>query len=248
MKIASAQINSTVGEIQLNLNEHYLIIEIAVENKVQLIIFPEMSITGYCRDEGENLAFSKNDSRLNKLQELSNNGNIIIVAGAPIKTKGNLYIGSFVISPNKSIQIYTKQSLHNGEELFYNASMNYNPLIHLETDKFSLAICADINNENHPCQAQQNDCTIYLPSIFFSSNGIDTGHQQLQEYARKYSLNILMSNYSGELWGIKSGGKSAFWNSNGKLIGNLNSNETGILIAEKCNNKWSTKRLLANNP
>ncbi len=116
MKIAAAQINSTVGEIQQNLIEHYRIIEVAIENQVQLITFPEMSITGYCRDEGEELAFTVNDTQLNKLQELSTKGDIIIVAGAPIKIKDKLHIGSFIINPNKSIQVYTKQYVHENEQ------------------------------------------------------------------------------------------------------------------------------------
>ena len=92
MKLASAQINCTVGEIQQNLDKHYQMINIAIAHKAQLILFPEMSITGYCREEGEKFAFTESDSRLKKLQELSALGNIIIIAGAPIKIKEKLYI------------------------------------------------------------------------------------------------------------------------------------------------------------
>lgn len=244
MKLASAQINSTIGEIQQNLNEHYRIIKIAIENNVQLILFPEMSITGYCRDEAEKLSFSENDSRLTILQDLSTQGNIIIVAGAPIRIKENLHIGSFIIYPKKSIKIYIKQYLHGEEDLFYTSSMDYNPIINIGTQKISLAICADINNEKHPCQAEKNNCSMYLPSIFYSESGMNTGFEQLKSYAEKYSLNILMSNYSGKLWGMKSGGKSAFWNSKGQLMNNLNSNEIGILIIENNYNIWNTKKLI----
>ena len=123
MKIASAQINCTVGKIQQNLNVHYQIIKIAIEEGVKLITFPEMSITGYCREEGGKLAFKENDNRLDKLKELSASGDIHIVVGAPIKIKGKLYIGAFVVYPNKPIGIYTKQYLHDGEELFYSSSI-----------------------------------------------------------------------------------------------------------------------------
>ncbi len=84
MRIAATQINCTVGEIEQTLQEHYKILQLAINNKVDLITFPEMSITGYCRNEGEKFSFSKNDHRLKKLQELSTKGNIIIVAGAAI--------------------------------------------------------------------------------------------------------------------------------------------------------------------
>lgn len=108
MKIASAQINSTVGHIQSNLEEHYRLIETAIAEGVELIAFPEMSITGYCREEGKELAFTENDPRLDQIKQLAAKGNIHIIAGAPIVIKDELYIGAFVIYPNKPIAIYTK--------------------------------------------------------------------------------------------------------------------------------------------
>lgn len=241
MKLASAQINCTVGEIEQNLKTHYTLIELAIKNKVDLILFPEMSIIGYCRKEASKYIFTEEDPRLNTLKEISKKGNIIIITGAPININEQLYIGSFIINPDGSTQIYTKQHLHKGEELFFNSSMNHNPIVKIKNVKISLAICADINNEKHPCQAQRNNCSIYLPSIFYSENGIEQGHKQLKKYAKKYSLNILMSNYSGELWGIKAGGKSTFWNSKGEVLKTLATNQTGLLIIQKKNDNWSIK-------
>jgi len=243
MKLASAQINCTVGEIQKNLNKHYKAIELAIENNVQLITFPEMSITGYCRKEAKELAFDEYDTRLNILKELAKIGNIIIVLGAPINIKQRLYIGSFVIHPSEPIMIYTKQFLHNGEDFYFSTSFNYDPIINIEDETIGLAICADINNEKHPENAVKNMCSVYLPSIFYSKHGMSNGFEQLRNYAQKYSLNILMSNYTGELWGMESGGKSAFWNSEGELIDNLNSTDSAILIIEKENKKWRTQKV-----
>ena len=241
MKLASAQINCTVGEIQQNLTAHYQMIQTAIDHKSNLILFPEMSITGYCRAETSHLALNENDARLDKLKEFSSKGNIIIIVGAPIKINVKLYIGSFIINPDQPIQIYTKQYLHKGEELYFESSMVYNPILEWKTEKLSLAICADINNENHPCQAEKNKCSIYLPSIFYSKKGLESGAKQLKKHAEKYNLNILMSNYSGELWGMKAGGESAFWDSKGKRIGKLNADETGILFVEKIENNWVKK-------
>jgi predicted amidohydrolase len=64
MKIAAAQINSVVEEINNNLELHYQMINFAVKKGAKLISFPEMSITGYCRKEGNKLALSKNDSSI----------------------------------------------------------------------------------------------------------------------------------------------------------------------------------------
>lgn len=238
MKIAAAQLNSILGNIQTNLNTHYKLIEQAIKNNVQLITFPEMSLTGYCRKDAHLYSFKPVDTRLNKLQNLSNSGNIILIVGAPILIESRLHIGSFIIKPNEPIQIYTKQFLHGDEALFFSPSSLYNPAITLENELIHLAICADIANSTHPKQASEQRCTLYLPSIFYSVNGIKSGHEQLQHYAKKYGFSVLMSNYTGQLWNVESGGTSAFWNSDGKRIGQLKTDESGILCIEKIGLSW----------
>lgn len=46
-------------------------------------------------------------------------------------------------------------------------------------------------------------------------------------------MNILMANFAGQSWGIEAAGKSAFWNSNGELVAQLNSHDEGLLLIEK---------------
>lgn len=69
MILAAAQTKPTRGDIEANLADHYRLIELAVQNEVQLIAFPEMSITGYERENAQKLAFKKDDSRLDHLKK-----------------------------------------------------------------------------------------------------------------------------------------------------------------------------------
>lgn len=100
MILAAAQTKPTRGNIEANLLDHYRLIELAVQNKAQLIVFPELSISGYEREDAQKLTFKKEDSRLDHLRKLAVENNIIIVAGAPIQNGNQLYIGEFIISPN----------------------------------------------------------------------------------------------------------------------------------------------------
>jgi len=243
MILASTQIEATIGDLEKNLKHHLKMIDIAAKNNVNLIVFPEMSLTGYCRAEASKLAFTKDDIRLNSLKELASRNNIYIIVGAPINIENNLYIGSFIIQPNSEIKIYTKQFLHDGEELFFKSSFDYNPILKIEEETISLAICADIDVEEHALNAAKNKATIYVPSIFFSEKGIENGHTVLQNYAEKYGFNILMSNYCGKHWNVTGGGRSAFWNKNGEKIGQLNPEKKGLLIAEKENKNWTVKKI-----
>lgn len=243
MILAAAQTKPTRGNIETNLLDHYSLIELAVQNKAQLIAFPEMSITGYERENAKELAFKKEDSRLNHLKKLASENNITIIAGAPIEIESKLFIGEFVISPDNSVSIYTKQFLHEGEDEFFQPSFDYNPMLEIEKQKISFAICADIDNPLHPENAKKKETDIYIASIFFSPNGIPNAYRDLQNYAKKHKMNVLMSNFSGESWGSPSAGQSAFWNSKGELVEQMNESDSGLLIVEKQNDNWKSKVL-----
>jgi predicted amidohydrolase len=200
-----------------------------------------MSITGYEREGADLLAFSSNDNRLDKFIRLAVENKIIVIAGAPIKINSDLFIGEFIILPDGSIKIYTKQFLHPGEEKYFTSSFDHNPLIKLDNERISLAICADIDHHLHAENACKVESSIYISSIFFSPNGIPSAHNILSNYAQKFSMNVLMSNFSGESWGQPSGGRSAFWNKNGGLIVEMNDSNSGLLIVKKKRDGWIGK-------
>jgi len=240
MILAAAQTKPTRGDIEANLSDHYRLIELAVQNRAQLIAFPELSITGYERENAEKLTFKKDDSRLDHLRKLAVESNIVIIAGAPIQIDAELFIGEFIISPDNSVKIYTKQFLHEGEDEFFQSSFDYNPMISIEDKKISFAICADIDNPLHPENACKKATDIYIASIFFSPNGIRNAYKDLQSYAQKHQMNVLMSNFSGESWGSPSAGQSAFWNNKGELVAQMNDSDSGLLIVEKHNDNWTS--------
>lgn len=244
MILAAAQTKPKRGDINSNLLDHYRLIKLAVTNGADLIVFPELSITGYEREEAQNLVFIENDSRLDSLKKLAVENKIVIVAGAPIKIKDQLFIGEFIIAPDNSVSIYTKQFLHEGEDVYYQSSFDYNPTIEIENKKISFAICADIDNPLHPENASKNKTAIYIASIFFSPNGIPVAHKALQKYANIHNMNVLMANFSGESWGYPSGGKSAFWNKQGELIAQMNDSDSGLLLVKNENESWTSQLII----
>lgn len=241
MILAAAQTKPIRGDIKANLFDHYRLIELAVKNRAQLIVFPEMSITGYEREHAQKLVFTKDDSRLDSLKRLAVENNIFIVAGAPVQMASELFIGEFIMAPDNTVSIYTKQFLHEGEDEFFQSSFDHNPMITIENQKIAFAICADIDNPLHPENARKKEAAIYIPSIFFSPNGIPNAYRNLQNYAQKHQLNILMSNFSGESWGSPSAGQSAFWNNKGELVGQMNDSDSGLLIVESKDNNWESR-------
>jgi predicted amidohydrolase len=243
MILAAAQTKPKRGDIDTNLFDHYRLIKLASANGAQLIVFPELSITGYEREDAAQLAFTKNDSRLDYLKKLATENKITIIAGAPIRIESNLFLGEFCIAPNEAVSLYTKQFLHTGEEVYYQPSFDYNPMLEIENERISCAICADIDHPKHPENASKNNSSTYIASIFFSPNGIPQAHQSLQNYASQYQMNVLMANFGGDSYGSPSGGRSAFWNNKGELIAQMADSGSGLLLVENQNGNWTSKIL-----
>ena len=246
MKLATAQIQAKIGDLDYNLSNHYKMIELAAKENVDLIVFPEMSITGYCREEARELSLTETDGCLGKLKKLAFDHGMIIVAGAPVAHNNNLYIGSFVFHPFGKTELYAKQYLHAGEDDYFDSSFDFNPTVRLNKLSVNLAICADIDNPKHAENANLNGCDLYMPSIFFSAKGIEDGHTTLGKYAKQHGFAVLMSNFCGEVWNTNSGGRSAFWNEQGDLLAELPADSEGLVIVEKESNEWKTKKVNIN--
>lgn len=230
MFIASAQINSVKGAIHNNLENHIEYIKVAVQRGVELILFPELSLTDYIREGASELSLTIYDASISLLRDYAMSYNICIVIGAPVHQKSGLHIGSLILTPEGGIDLYTKQYLHNGEEKFYESSFEYNPILYLGDYKSQFAICADIENSDHPKAAAVNKVKLYLASIFYTAQGIDNLHLKMASYAKEYKMNILISNFCGESYQLPAGGGSAFWNEEGKLIAELDRHSSGLLL------------------
>lgn len=243
MKISAAQLSVSDSDIQKNISKHVNFTEKAIAEGCQVIVFPEMSLTGYMRERAKEFYFEIDDYRLDTLKQLSSDHNIIIVVGAPVKVNSKLCIGSFIIQPNNTTLLYTKQYLHDGEELFFEHNFNYNPQIRIGNETVSFAICSDISNAEHAENAAENKTSLYIASIYFTPNGINEAFNNLSDYSKKHSMSILMSNFVGKSYHYTGAGNSSFWNKEGMLIGNCNSSSECLLIVD-LNSNYSSITLI----
>lgn len=232
MKIAAAQIQPIANNTVANIEKHLQLIDLAIAQQVQLIAFPEMSLTGYEREMASQLAFSENDARLAIFKAKARSNGILIIVGAPVKINTALHIGAFIFSPDGACSVYTKQFLHDGEEQYFTADNKHNPLIAFQKEQISIAVCADINYPVHPAMAAKNNTTLYIAGIFYTPSGIADGHKKLGNYADQYAMNVLMANFTGSSYGMEAGGQSGFWNNKGELVALLDSAEEGLLVVE----------------
>lgn len=79
MKIAAAQITSVLGDAEKNIEHHLKYCDEAIKNKADLIVFPELSLTGYSlKDLNFTIAVNTSKTKLlDKLKEKSKKISII---------------------------------------------------------------------------------------------------------------------------------------------------------------------------
>ncbi|MGG5210742.1 carbon-nitrogen hydrolase family protein [Chryseobacterium sp. MIQD13] len=239
MKIAAAQIKPIKGDITGNIENHKTLINLAINNKVNLIVFPELSITGYEPELAEQLSIYYEDPVLDIFQKMADENNITITVGMPTKADDKLLISSIIFQPGKKRSIYSKNNLFRTETgIFSKGDLPYQ--LDILQNKISLAICYDLSDPIHSQQAYQAGSNIYTASVLNSVNGIDDDLIKLSDIAKKYNMHVLMANFTGESGGYKCAGKSSIWNNKGQLIAQLNDQNEGIIILNTENNQTET--------
>jgi len=229
MKICSAQTKPFKGDIEKNIQGHLNLIELAVSKKVDLVIFPELSITGYEPTLAKELATTAADSRFDIFQSKSDQNDLVIAIGSPILDEGNICIGMIIFQPRKARTTYLKKHLFHTETPFFKSGQSSTNL-KIKGTNFGLAICYELSVPEHQKVAMDKGAEVYLASVVESVEGIDDSIYKMARTARNYSVTALMSNCIGRSGNYDCAGKSSIWNEEGQLIGQLNDTEEGVLI------------------
>ncbi|MBL0112353.1 MAG: carbon-nitrogen hydrolase family protein [Saprospiraceae bacterium] len=233
MRLCVAQIRPVSGSIAQNIGIHKKWIDRAIQHSTDIIIFPELSITGYEPNLAHDLALHPDDARLEVFQHLSDQSKIIIGVGAPIRQDQGITISLILFHPNASRQVNSKKYIHKDEEPFFipghneSALLNHHPTI-------ALSICYELSVPQHAEDAHRHGANIYLSSVAKTAQGILRANARLSEIAQKYKMTVLMSNCVGVCDQVMTTGNSAVWDDQGIMLAQLDQSTEGLLI-------WDTK-------
>lgn len=229
MKICAVQTRPIKGDIQSNIDNHKKLIDLAVSNGADAVIFPELSLTGYEPELSKELATSQDDSRFDDFQKISNTKQITIGVGVPTKNNTGICISMILFQPHKARQTYSKKYLHPDEEEFFISGQSFTGL-KINKTNIALAICYELSVSEHSEKAFKSGAKIYIASVAKFVNGVDKAIKRLADIANKYSMTVLMSNCVGQSDGQECAGKTSIWNNKGLLVGQLNDTDEGIII------------------
>lgn len=118
--VASAIPGVTVADCQSNLEEIKNIVLDAERQHVEILVFPELSLTGYsCQDLfSQSLLLNEAERALVALLQFTTDKDIIIIVGAPIRLNTCLLNAAVVIQQGKILGVIPKTFLPNYSEFY----------------------------------------------------------------------------------------------------------------------------------
>jgi len=217
LTLAVAQSIAVPGDLRRSVRDHCRLALAAADNGAKIVVFPELSLTGYDRRLTSRDAITATDTRLQPLQVVADDRDLVIVAGGPMVSSKGLHIGALSLIPGCPTQTYLKQHLHEGEEISFVPGAGGEAL-RLGGHIIRVAICADITHPEHACAAAESGAGIYMASCFITPGGYSTDAGLLQGYARKHRMVVLLANYGAATSEWPSAGRSAIWSNDGTLL------------------------------
>ena len=229
MKICVVQTRPVKGDVKSNIADHKRMIALAVADGAEMIIFPELSLTGYEPTLAKELATTLEDGRFDTLQTISNQKEVIIGVGMPTKHGDGLCISMILLQPNQPRRIYSKKYLHMDEEPFFVSGENF-PILPVNERQIGLAICYELSVAAHVKTAVAGGADVYLASVAKTEAGMEHASKRLANIAQTYNMPVLISNSVGPSDNFLSVGKTAVWDKTGQLLAQLDDTNEGYII------------------
>jgi predicted amidohydrolase len=202
LRIAAAQSVSVPGDVAANVEMHCRFIVEAATAGIDVLVFPELSLSGYELPLLRTCAVQPADAVLAPIRELVCSTGMTVVVGAPVLLgTQRARIGAITFFPGGQTAIYCKQYLHPGEEVFAEPGELGSPVHKICGETCAVAICADTAHTEHAQAASDAGASVYLASVLVSEAGYPTDSALLRSYATRHGMATLVSNHGGPTGG-----------------------------------------------
>ena len=239
LRIAMAQINSSVGDFEGNKRKIIDCIDQAKSIKADIIAFPELAITGY---PPQDLLFNTKfiETNLEVLDGIVTESNDItsIIGFVDKDQNDNIYNSAAIISDKTLQGVYHKMHLPNYgvfDEKRYFSKGSKTKLIVLGKTKIGVSICEDIWHPNGPIleQALQGaQLSININGSPYHAGKKKVRENLLKSHSINHQLFIGYINMVGGQDELVFDGNSMLLNPNGEIIAQANQFEEDLVFTD----------------
>ncbi len=244
-KVAVAQVDSRVGDVLRNREVHLRYVERAIKNKAQLVVFPELSLTGYTlRDLAGEKAIDPSTDRL--LEPLRKRSKQISIALGIVESGSNhgIYNSAIFLEDGEVKHIHRKvypPTYGMFEEGRYFGQGSCARAFDSKFGRFGMLICEDLWHISLPYLlaldgAESIMCLTASPTRLGNDESslaiADVNHEHHRSYARLLNVYMLFSNRVGIEDGVNFWGGSVVVDPNGKAIAKAKLLDEDLVTAE----------------
>jgi predicted amidohydrolase len=233
LTLSAVQYTALYGGIPANVAEHIRLIEDADDHGARLVVFPELSLTGY---DLTGLAHpgrwvTAADPRLDGLREICRRTGITAVVGAPYREPdGTPRLASLALHPHGGLDAGFKVWLHGPERRFFRAG-GHAVILDLDGWRIALAICLDAARPAHAGDAAEAGADVYAVSALYTAGEDHRLALHLGARAMDNRMFSVLANLGGTTESGPSAGGSGFWGPDGLLIRQAAGTGTEVLTA-----------------
>lgn len=181
-RLTVAQTNPALGNVGRNLEEHVAAIEAAVAAGSQLIVFPELSLTGYfLKDQTAEVALSLDSREMARLAELSRSISIV-VGFVEHASDGRIYNSVAFLEDGRVLHVHRKVHLVTYgmfDEMREFAAGRSFETFQSKHGRFGLMICEDVWHVSSGYQHFLDGVDAMLISSCSPGRGVDHGTREL---------------------------------------------------------------------
>ncbi len=202
MKIAVAQINTTVGDFAGNAERIRRAIDAARSEGARLLVTPELALSGY-PPEDLLLRDDFNDACMSELQKLATYClDICVIVGHPYREGRTRYNAASLLRQGRIEQIYFKQRLPNYQvfdEKRYFEPGNRACVFELECRRIALTICEDLWFPEPAAQAKAAgaELLVSINASPFHRNKLAERYQVMGARVKETGLPLLYVHWVG---------------------------------------------------
>lgn len=249
LRLALAQINATVGDLEGNFTRMVHYIEKAVRQNVDIVAFPELSLTGY---PAEDLLLRPefSEDNLVYLKKLIPYSNDITILTGFVDRRDDIFNAAALLHGGKQAAVYYKQYLPNYgvfDENRYFQSGKKNPVYRFNEINIGVNICEDIWYPGGPSRDQalygNAEIIINISASPYAMGKAKERNNMLMVRAQDNEVILAYVNLVGGQDELIFDGQSVIISEEGELIAKAPQFEEALIIADLHPDNVFSKRL-----
>lgn len=213
MRIVLAEICPRAGDVAANLALHLDVLARAAQVEADLVVFPELSLTGYEPTLAQQLQRGPDCSELRMLEAAARANGQRVCVGLPTVGAQKPRISMAVLGGSEILWVH-KHTLHTDEQPVFEAGPAAGPLsIHGRSVGF--LICYELTQDSRVQALVDGGAELLVASVAKTARGMEGAAGRLEDLARRHGLPVLVVNAVGPADGVVCGGGSGAFGAKG---------------------------------